>query len=204
MNNIEIPPSDVNISRLLWRKHHDLVKQTFETPFIQQLYDGSIKESRLAEYYNQDKYFQHIVRPYRQFIKEQVDKESEFHPAQGMVILEQHMQSADSLGIVPSQATIDYIKYIITHSGSLETAVVSLLPCSKLYKFLTNYLSRKNPSDKCRHWIAEHTYSGYNNNTGRLEYLLNLFQGSDINKLSQIFKESLEHEISFFSQVNKK
>ncbi len=203
MPTAEIPLGRVNLSHLLWRQNHDLVRQTLEIPFIQKLYDGSIQESRLNEYLRQDRYFQHIIRPYRQFIKAQMDK-SKFDPNQGKVILEQQMQSVNSLGITSNPAINDYIQYILANSGRLDTAAASLLPCSKLYKFLTRYFSRINPSDKCKQWIDEHTYSGYKNNTNQLEYLVDSLQDSNIDELSKIFREGLEHEISFFSQVDKK
>lgn len=187
----------------LWRQHHDLVRQTLETPFIQQLCDGSIQESLLIKYYLQDEYFQCIIRPYRQFIKTQVNNKSGFNPDQGKKILEENMQSANSLGITPNSATNDYIQYILAHSGSLDTAAVSLLPCSKLYNFLTRYLRRIHPSEKCIGWIGKHTYSGYKNNTNQLEYLVGLSQDSNIDELSKIFREGLKHEISFFSQVDE-
>lgn len=203
MSSAETPLTNrVALSHSFWRQNHDLVRLTFKIPFIQKLYDGSIQESHLAEHYRQDEYFQYVVRPYRQFIKGQINRETEFDLCQGKVILNQQIQSANNLDVTPSHITTDYIQYILTNTNSLSTAAVSLLPCSKLYKFLTQYLSRINPSDKCKQWINAHTYSGYNNNTNQLEYLVDLFQDSDIDKLSKIFKEGLEHEISFFSQVD--
>jgi thiaminase len=202
MSFSEKPSRGTNLSHLLWRQNHDLVGQTLAISFIQKLYDGSIQESRLSQYLQQDKYFQHVVRPYRQFIKGQINRETEFDSNQGKVILDQQIQSANDLGITLNHITTDYIQYILTNANSLSTAAVSLLPCSKLYKFLTRYLSRINPSDKCKQWISAHTYSGYNNNTNQLEYLVDLFQDRDIDKLSKIFRKGLEHEISFFSQVD--
>lgn len=194
----------MSLSRLLWRQNHDLVRETLKIPFILKLADGSLQQNIFDGYAQQDRYFKHVVHDsYRQFIKSQASNDGfGFDPNEGRKILRRQMESANSLNIVPNPETINYIKYIFTNSYSLSTAATSLLPCSKLYRFLTSYLSRIKPSDKCKEWIKSHTYTGYQNNTSQLEYLINLYWKENIDELSKIFKEGLEHENSFFSQFN--
>mgnify|MGYP001606249092 CR=1 FL=1 len=173
----------MSLPRLLWRQNHDLVRKTLEIPFIRKLRDGSLQEDIFDAYVQQDRYFKNVVDPYKRFIKSQTDDRSGFDSNNGIEILREQMESGNSLNIVPSPETINYIKYIFANSYSLSTAATSLLPCSKLYRFLTNYLSRIKPSDKCMEWIKNHTYTGYKNNTNQLEYLINLYGGENIGNL---------------------
>lgn len=199
----EIPLSlagRMSLPRLFWRQHGDLVRETLKIPFIRKLYDGSLQENIFNVYLQQDKYFKHVVDPYKQFIKSQTDDGFGFDPNKGKEILREQMESANSLNIVPNPKTTNYIEYIFANSDSLSTAATSLLPCSKLYRFLTRYLFRIKPSDKCTEWIKSHTYTGYQNNTNQLEYLINLYWGKNTDELSTIFRKGLEHEILFFSQ----
>ncbi len=191
----------MSLPRLFWRQSHDLVRQTLQIPFLQKLYDGSIQENHLDEYLRQDRYFQHIVRPYRRSIKQQTSI-NEYSPNSGTEILQVQIESTKNLKIIPSQETMRYIEYFFANSYSLPTAIASLLPCSKLYRFLTSYLSCLNPSDQCRSWIESETYPSYQDNTNRLEYLINLYGGENIDELSTIYRKGLEHENSFFSQFD--
>lgn len=192
----------MSLSHLLWRQNHDLVGKTLKIPFIQKLYDGSLQEDIFNAYVQQDRYFKHVVDPYKRFIKSQTDDKPGFNPNNGIEILSKQMESANSLNIVPNRVTVDYIQYILVNSGNLPTAAVSLLPCSKLYRFLTSYLSRIKPSNKCMEWIKSHTYTGYQNNTSQLEYLINLYWEENIDELAMIFRKGMEHENSFFSQFD--
>jgi len=190
----------MSLSHLLWRQNHDLVLRTLKIPFIQKLYDSNLQEDIFNAYLQQDRYFKHVVDPYKRFIKSQTDDRSGFNPNNGVEILYKQMESVNSLNIVPNPETINYIKYIFANSDNLSTAATSLLPCSKLYRFLARYLSQIKPSDKCKEWIKSHTYTGYQNNTSQLEHLINLYGGENIDELSAIFRKGLKHEISFFSQ----
>ncbi|MBI3366716.1 hypothetical protein HY041_03760, partial [Candidatus Roizmanbacteria bacterium] len=105
--------------QLLWNNSQDLVIRTVKIPFIRKLIDSSLSDDVFSLCGQQDRYFEHIVRPYRKFIQL---RDGRFSADGGIKILSDQKESAMGLGIVPTTTTESYIDFIVLNAGDLSVA----------------------------------------------------------------------------------
>lgn len=189
-----------NLSQVLWTHSQDLIGATFQLPFIQRLIHNTLDDRIFTLCDQQDRYFEYVVRPYRRFVRSQENSES-FSSDKGKEILKYQRISVNYLGIMPVATTNTYIDFIFSNADDFPLAIVSLLPCLKLYSLLTHKLSKAN-SARYDYWIKRHPPEKSEESIVRLEFLLNNNQGTDIVRLERIFRTGLQHEIAFFSQFD--
>jgi thiaminase/transcriptional activator TenA len=221
----------VNVADKLWELNSSLVMKIMNSPFIQQLQDGTLSNKVFDYYINQDILY---CDDYTRSISVAAAKTKtnyEYNVFHNMtdIVLDEHSTSMKKRYIVSSSATTQKkndvnVKYsnLISATAWREhpyLAAVVLSPCMRLYAYIAQQICLHHdivPSHPYYDWISEYNSTSYRQTTESLNKLLNWY-ANPTPKTEQIyFDEELSvnlystammYEYEFFNaafDLNKK
>lgn len=201
----------MTLSKKLWLENQALAMASLENPFVQGLLDGSLAKAKFSYYVSQDAFFlKAFARAYiiagakapdwADFIR--------LHQlAQGVLDeLQLHAKYArqwevNVSEVEPAPATRRYTDFVMATAWGHDTGltVTALTPCMRLYAWLGQELSAKNPP---RHaysdWID--TYASHEIETlaGDLETLVDKYADPGNPLVAATYRYAMECERDFF------
>ena len=214
-----------NFSSYLRVQHLDLWNRAnYEHPFVKGLGDGSLALNKFQYYLKQDYIFlfyyckvlaiaswksnsESVMSRWVKLLDETLNTEMDLHRrfCKDFGITEKELDATKSVS-----ATIEYTDFILRNAedNSVEFIAVSLLPCQWGYGEIGKNLSQNSSLDpKSFHfeWIESYNSPEYQEVTEWLIHFVDVV-GQDIHtdkiqNFSDIFKRSIEFEISFWDSA---
>ncbi len=117
-----------------------------------------------------------------------------------------HKKYIEEIYAIPSRETKDYIDYFdkIFSTGTVLEKIIALAPCFIGYAELGQNICRYNISDNNKYydWIQAYNSDSYVDKTMEYIKIIDSFGIDDsFGRLSSIFKDVVNLEISFFNQM---
>jgi thiaminase/transcriptional activator TenA len=198
------------LSRKLWKSNEDLAVATLDHPFVRGLADGTLPRNTFAGYVAQDAYFlESFARAYALALAHSPDRHG-IEEFTDLIVgvrdeLRLHGEYArrwdiDLSLVEPSDATLAYTRFLheTAASGDAGLTCAAMVPCMRLYAYLGQELSRRQPQPAYQEWIDTYADPEFDRLAARLEDLLDRYSDA---RAAEPYRTAMRLELEFFESA---